>query len=151
MTETRTCVTFQSSAFNTTETGADYINPDNFGDDLARWVIERLNGQSVVVDPELGQEDFGWYITFEAAGQAYNLILGYRYGEASNWVGWLERDAGLLPSLFGARRRGIMPEAAQAIHRVLSSSSEIQNVRWHFKQDFDAGKEEQSSTQPTGA
>ncbi len=149
MTETRTCVTFQSFAFNTTETGEDYINPDNFGDDLARWVMERLGQQNVVVDPELGQEDFGWYLTFEVAGQAYTLILSYLDGETSNWVGWLERDAGLLPSLFGARRRGITPEAAQAVHRALSSHDEIQNVRWHYKRDFDAGNEEQGNTQPT--
>ena len=151
MTETRTYVTFQSSAFNTTETGADYINPDNFGDDLAQWVMERLREQSVVVAPELGQEDLGWYITFEVAGQSYNFILGYRYGEESNWLGWLERDVGLLPSVFGARRRSIMPEGAQAIHRALTSSSDIQNVRWHFKQDFDAGDEEHGNTQPTAA
>jgi hypothetical protein len=38
----KTVATFQSSAFNTTVTKDYFINPECFGDDLARWLITRL-------------------------------------------------------------------------------------------------------------
>ena len=38
----RTVVTFRSSAFNTTESKDYFINECCFGDDAARWIIERL-------------------------------------------------------------------------------------------------------------
>lgn len=149
MAETRTYVTFSSSGFNATEEKEYFINPNNFGDDLAKYLLQGLQAQSVEVDSELGQEDFGWYFTFRCNGQSYDFIMGHRDGEGEEWLGWLERSAGFLPSLLGARKKAIRPEAAQSIQNVLTSSLRIQNVRWHLAKDFDAGNEEVATTEPT--
>jgi hypothetical protein len=144
----RTIVTFRSRAFNTSETRADYINPANYGDDLARWLIDRLALRGVTTDPAPGQEDFGWYFGFDVAGTPHCLVVGYRPGdghEEGEWVAWLERRAGFVASLFGGRSRGIAPAAAAAVHAALSSAPEIEDVRWHEAAHFRAGLEEDDS------
>lgn len=112
---TRTHVTFSCSGFNTSEQRGYFINSNNFGDDLARWLMQKLRALKVEVDPELGQEDCGWYFTFRSGGQSYNFVLGHRDEEGAEWLGWLERSAGFLPPLLGARRRSVPPVPAQVI------------------------------------
>ena len=140
--EIRTVVTFESTAFNMAEPKAYFINPCCFGDDVAMWLIGELRKQSVTTDEKPGQEDFGWYLNFEANGKAHTLVIGHRptgETEAGMWIGWIERRRGFLPSLVGARDRGIQPAAVEAIDKVLSNSSLIRNVRWQSRQEFDKG------------
>jgi hypothetical protein len=132
----RTVVTFESTAFNMTEPKDYFINPCCFGDDLAKWLTDELRKQDLKTDDEPGQEDFGWYLNFEIAGIAHTFVIGHRptgENEAGTWFGVIERNRGFF------RKRGIQPAAADAIHRILSTSPLIQDVRWHFKLDFDKG------------
>lgn len=102
-------------------------------------------------DEKPGQEDFGWYLNFEADGIGHTFVIGHRPdGEraAGTWIGWVERRRGLIGSIFGGRKRGIQASATEAIHRVLASSPVIQEVRWHFQRDFDAGREERGASSP---
>ena len=138
----RTVVTFESVSFNMTEPKDYFINPCCFGDDLARWLIAELRKQGLETDDEPGQEDFGWYLNFEADGIAHTFVIGHRpTGEsaAGTRFGVIERNRGLFGSLFAGRRRGIHPSAPDAIHRILFTSPLIQDVRWHFKLDFEEG------------
>lgn len=147
----RTVVTFQSLAFNTTERRDYFINDGCYGDDVARWLIEQLRARGIRTDDEPGQEDFGWYFGLRAGDIDYQFVVGHRPADGSDpgvWIGWLERKAGLLGSLFGARKRGIRPDGARAIHSVLSASPQISHVRWHHRQDFDAGREDNGQTEP---
>lgn len=66
--EIRTVVTFESTAFNMTEPRNYFINPCCFGDDVAEWLIRELSKQGMGTDEKPGQEDFGWYLNFEAGG-----------------------------------------------------------------------------------
>jgi hypothetical protein len=112
--EIKTVVTFESTAFNMAET----------------------------TDEKPGQEDFGWYLNFEVSGTAHTLVIGHRptgETEAGTWIGWIERRRGFLPSLVGARDRGIQPAAVEAIDKVLSNSSLIRDVRWQSRTDLDKG------------
>ena len=136
----RTFVTFQSAAFNTTRQEAYFINPDNFGDDLARWMIRELRGRGVEVGDDPGQEDHGWYFAFRSGGVEHDFIVGWR--DEDEWLGWLQRRVGLLASLLGARKKGIGVDATMKIDAVLSASDEIRDVRWHFEKDLMAGREE---------
>jgi hypothetical protein len=142
----RTVVTFQSESFNTTETKPHYINPYNFGDDVTEWLYNQLKIAGIAVDSKIGQEDFGWYFGFHVGPEAYQFIIGYNPDEY--WIGWLERNKGLIGSLLGARNRGIGVDAANAIHSVLRSSDKIKGIRWHYKKDFDDLKEDMGSTSP---
>ena len=91
-------------------------------------------------------------LIFQACGVDHCLVVGHRAGgstEKGIWIGWLERSRSLLPSLFGGRERGILPEAVLALHTVLRNDPTIQDVRWHFKRDFDAGREELGVSKPS--
>jgi len=149
----KTVVTFESSAFNMSEPREYFINPCCFGDDVARWLTEQLRSKGYQVAQAPGQEDFGWYFGFRVSGIDYCLVIGHRPGDNNEeglWIGWLERT-GFVVSLMGARKRGIKPDAARAIHEILSGSPQIQNVRWHFQRDFDDGHEDMGTPDPSTA
>jgi len=142
--EVRTLVTFESTAFNMTEPTDYFINPCCFGDDVAEWLIRELRKQGIGTDEEPGQEDFGWYLNFEASGVCHTFVVGHRptgETEEGTWIGWLERKRGLIASILVGRGSGIQASAAQAIHQVLTGSPIIRDVRWHFQSDFDNGIE----------
>jgi len=139
----RTLVTFESSAFNTTESKQYFVNPRNYGDDVAKWMIAALQKAGVQTDDEPGQEDFGWYFEFRVPEGQHCAAVGFRPGDPAPqgcWIAWIERSRGLLGSLSGGRQRGIAASAAAAIHATLQSA-EIRNIRWHEKKDFDAMRE----------
>ena len=145
-----TVVTFKSSAFNTTEQREYFMNPGCFGDDVAKWLIDVLRAKGCKAENP-GQEDFGWYFNFEVEDTEHCCILGYRPEqdkEDGSWIGWMERSRGFIGSIFGDRQRGILLAASRAIHDILSNSSQIRDIRWHLKRDFDKGKEEAGTTQP---
>jgi hypothetical protein len=142
--EIRTVVTFESTAFNMATPRDYFINPCCFGDDVAVWLIRELRKQGMGTDEKPGQEDFGWYLNFEAAGVGHTFVIGHRPNgetEAGTWIGWLERRRGLSGSVLGGRKRGIHASAAQAIHHILTGSSVVRDVRWHFRRDFASGVE----------
>lgn len=144
--EVRTLVTFRSNRFNTSESKSNYINPCCFGDDAAEWLRQQLASSGVTVDPKIGQEDFGWYLGFQCGLYRYHFILSYN--SDGHWMGWLERQRGPLGSLFGAREKGIQPDAANTIHSTLVSSEVVSDVRWHRRKDFNALSEESGTRTP---
>ncbi|MGB9103915.1 MAG: hypothetical protein WCC59_04075 [Terriglobales bacterium] len=153
-TTVKTVVTFKSSAFNMSEPKEYFINPGSFGDDVARWLTEQLRCKGYQAAEVPGQEDFGWYFTFLVSGIEHCFVIGHRPGDDKSegvWIGWLERSRGLVASVLRGRKRGIQPAAAWAIHEILSSSPQIQNVRWHFHRDFDSGREEIGTPDPSSA
>ncbi|MGA9670826.1 MAG: hypothetical protein WBQ94_16565 [Terracidiphilus sp.] len=144
-------VTFESSAFNTSEPKDYFINPCCFGDDVAKWLIERLHCKEYQAADMPGQEDFGWFFTFDASGIEHCFVIGHRPGNEETegvWIGWLERSRGFVSSMLGGRKRDIHPNAVRAIHEILSNSPEIQNVRWHIQRDFDTGQKEIGTPAP---
>lgn len=146
----RTLVTFETSAFNTSEPKEYFINPCCFGDDLAKWLITALRKAGFQTDDEPGQEDFGWYFDFNVPEGPHCVIVGFRPEDPEPngcWIAWLERSRGLLGSLFGGRQRGIAHSAVAALHAVLQSS-DIRNIRWHEKKNFDAMREDLGTTSP---
>lgn len=146
--EPRTLVTFRSHKFNTSETKPHYINPHSFGDDVAEWLQQQLKERAISVDERIGQEDFGWYLGFSYGPQKYHFVLSHH--PHGYWLGWLERQKGFVASLFGARERGVQPDAAVAIHSVLCSSDVISDVLWHYPKDFDALRQNLGASTPLG-
>jgi hypothetical protein len=145
----RTLVTFRAAGFNTTESRPEYINPGNYGDDLGRWLIGELKRHGVSVADYLGQEDHGWYVTYTVEDTEYTFILGYREdGRDSDWVGWVERSVGFVASILGARKKGIKPDGVAAIHKVLTGSDRVREVKWHYPRDFESGREDRGIAKP---
>lgn len=148
MAEVRTVVTFQSTAFNTTEPEEGVIE----GEDVARALMEQLRLLDVQTDTEPGQEDFGWYFGFRSGDTNYQFVIGLRPGDGNEpdvWIGWLERNAGIVGSIFGARQRGIQSDCLRTIHSAISALPQVSNIRWHWKKDFEAGREELGQSDPT--
>jgi hypothetical protein len=148
----RTIVSFTSTAFNTAEPRNYSINACCFGEDLAKWLIRELRNRGASADGEPGQEDFGWYFNVQIADTPHTFVIGHSpslvEGGEGTWIGWIERDRGLLGSLLGARERGINPAAPQTLHSILSSSPQIRDIRWHFRRDFAKGREERGAPAP---
>lgn len=89
-----------------------------------------------------GQEDFGWYLNFQSEGIPHTFVIGHRptgASEAGTWIGWLERSRGFVGSMLGRRQHGIQASAAAVIHRILSNSPLVREVRWHFRSHFNNG------------
>jgi hypothetical protein len=55
----RTLVTFRSDKFNTSESKPYFINPECFGDDVARWMIDELKNCGVKANPKPGRKTSG--------------------------------------------------------------------------------------------
>ena len=129
-----------------------FINPSCYGDDVAKWLIKVLKAQGIRTDEAPSPEDFGWYFNVFSDGNiGHTLVIGYRpngKNEPGIWIIWLERKRGFIGSLLGARTRGVKASAAQAIHRVLSGSQFVFNLRWHFRYDFEADRQELGSVSP---
>lgn len=149
MDKLRTMVKFQSTKFNSTVSKDYFINDGCFGDDVAIWIMQELKQKGIETDSQPAQEDFGWYFNYKMGGQEYRFVIGFQpadEGVPSSWMGWVEKKAGMLSSMFGGRSKGIQPEAVQAIHTVLSSSTDIQDIRWHFTSGFDDSEDSGTPT-----
>jgi hypothetical protein len=147
----RTFVTFESDKFNSSEAKDYFINPCCYGDDVCKWLIGELKAASVECDVEPGQEDFGWYFNFAVGEAKYCFVCGFRPAEGEDpavWVAWVERSVGFFASIFGARDKNVGADGPRAIHQALASCPDITNIRWHFKKDFDSGKEEVGAEAP---
>lgn len=147
----RRYVIFRSESFNTSEAKDYFINDCCFGDDLGRWLLRELEQRGVETNPEPGQEDFGWYVSFDVDGQAYDFVISYRPGDEhvpGDWMCALERGLGLLPSIFGRRKKGIQSAAVELIHDVLDGCPTIHDVRWFSDADYET--ETDPSPRPVG-
>jgi hypothetical protein len=139
-TQIRTVVTFNSSAFNTTEPKSHFINDCCFGDDVAKWLLGELRGLGLSVSEQPGQEDSGWYLNFQSQSSSSTFVISFRPDneqEGKTWIGIIERNCGFLNSLLGGRARRIDPPAVAAIHKILSGSPNVEELRWHFRRAFD--------------
>ena len=125
---------FRSTEFNCTVTKDYFINPGCYGDDLAEWLIQGLGDAGIRASDKPDQEDFGWYFTFIVNDVEHCVVVGFQPNDPATgdkWIGWIEHQTGFLGSLFGGRKRGILPEAINAVDRVLKSSPDIHNLSWH--------------------
>ncbi|MDQ5935322.1 MAG: hypothetical protein QG574_2628 [Cyanobacteriota bacterium erpe_2018_sw_21hr_WHONDRS-SW48-000092_B_bin.40] len=170
----RNLITFQSKEFNTTVPQEHFINDCCYGDDICKWLIEELTKKGVDCDKEPGQEDFGWYFNFSVNKVVYCLVCAFRLGEEQDqekdqekeqdqekkkeaasteaengdWIIWIERSAGFMASLFGARNKGLDEAVPKLIHSTLSANPAITNIKWHRKKDFDSGREDLALASP---
>jgi hypothetical protein len=151
MVEPRTFVTFNTSLFNTTEEKENFINPCCFGEDAANWIMENIPTDGLMLDEEPDQEDWGWYFDLRLGETTYQICIGFRPEDEEgqgDWLVFIVRDCGFIRSLFGKEKKECAKEVPLAIHKALSSSTEIKNIRWHYKKDFDACNEEKGESHP---
>ena len=130
---------FLSTHFNTSVPKDYFINPCCYGDDLAEWLIARLNASAIVTSEKPGQEDFGWYFTFDLDGTKYCVVVGFQPNDPDSgdcWIGWVERQVGFIASILGRRNVGISPDAIALLDTVLRSSPEIRDLTWRRPEEL---------------
>jgi hypothetical protein len=132
-------VTFTSSIFNATEPMAQFTYPFYVGKDLACWLVEQLNRSNVRTHNSPIPRDYGWYIIFTPKRVAHRFALSLMHPDnhgRAEWLGCVERSA--FSALFLGKRARIPEDSAlEIIHRVLSSSSSIQDIEWHTEEDLE--------------
>jgi hypothetical protein len=104
-------------------------------------------------DDELGQEDFGWYLSYDVDGESYCIVGGYRDDDLDDnaphaWILWIEKNVGFFKSIAGQRDKDINEKAIVAVQECLKSNPRIENVLWHEKKNFEQGKEELGTPDP---
>jgi hypothetical protein len=142
----KTLFTFKSNWFNTTESKKDFVNPNCFGDDVAKWLITELKQKVEKIDLEPSPEDYGWYFNFSTGKDSVRLVIGLRPDDRT-WIGWLENKRGFLGSIFLGWKEGVSEIATKIINEILSKSDKVSDLKWHNQRDFDMGKEEFGTTQ----
>lgn len=137
---TRNLVTFTSSVFNTAERMPHFIHASCFGEDLANWLIDQLTFRDIRTYKEPIQRDYGWYLLFGPGATVHRLSLTfipiYDSG-GGEWLGCVDRCS-FIGTILGKRMRMPEPAAVEAIHRILSASSMIENIQWHEQGELEA-------------
>lgn len=136
---TRNLVTFTSTSFNTTERLPNFIHPGCFGEDLAIWLTDQLRFRDIRTYQEPTQRDYGWYLLFGSGLTVHLLTLTFISFDnlgRGEWLGCVERRT-FVSAILGKRLR--MPEdtAVEVIHRILSASSMIQNIKWYTQDELE--------------
>ena len=130
----RTVAIFNSNKFNLSESRNYLINPYCYGDDLGKWLIRKLREIGIETDKEPAQEDFGWYFDYTVDGIKFCAVIGNIYAE--KWFMVVERSTGIIGTIIGGRNRSVGDSGVRVIHKILSTSEEINNLMWHRWKDF---------------
>jgi hypothetical protein len=135
----RSHISFTLSDFDRTER-KDFINPGNLGEDLIRRLAAGLATRDVVIDPDIGQEDFGWAMLATESRLPFFVVLRVRQHTPGGWLAIVD-SAGLRR---GVSRRYAADVAARLVDKVAAElvSWNASKVKLHFVTDFTAGKEE---------
>jgi hypothetical protein len=144
----RTIVTFSSASFKAVDVENKPRFRGTFGDDLAIWLMLEMEANGVDVSPGLNQGAAGWNFVFHIDGRAYAATVLLHNPIGPVWLITLERDVEGALAWLGGRRRGVRPEAAAAVHSVLSASDKAASVWWYSEQDLRAGREGKGSPAP---
>jgi hypothetical protein len=135
----RSHVTFRTSRFNQTEVQPHFINPCCFGEDCIFWLVARLQEQGWNDLTEPWQEDWGWQTSGQRDGRRYLLSVGLIPEDEPEWLVHIQERAPLLDRLRGRGELLVLPRLAPALHHVLRAAPDINDVSWHYEDEFRSG------------
>jgi hypothetical protein len=158
-----TYVTFVADRFNQKERRPNFINDDNFGEDLAQWIIAKLSQvNDILADPDPLQEDWGWLVYVSVDQVSGNIgLASYQVetpeGIKDGWMCFLEMPKNKKPSLllnkakadeYNCRIQEVSEKILRDFNAILSSSPSISQIRWHNESDFMSGNEDNWTVSP---
>jgi hypothetical protein len=159
----KTYATFVADKFNQKERLPNFINDDNFGEDLAQWIIAKLSlADDISVDPDPLQEDWGWLVNVSVGQVSGHIGLGaYQVetpeGVKDGWMCFLKMPKNRKPSLllnkaesdeYNSRIQEVSEKILQGFNTILSNSPSISQIRWHNEADFLTGNEDDWTASP---
>jgi hypothetical protein len=147
----RTCAIFASEAFNTTTTKPEFIHPENYGDDLARWFMDELRSRQIAVDEgDPSQEDHGWYVTFTLNARCYDIVFicAPANDGAARWLACIENSVGVFGTMLGLRHRAVPRAVVELVKDILVHAEECRDTRWLYFEDVHRGTLENDGASP---
>ncbi len=139
---------FSSDKF---DQSSEVDNPQtDYGEDLAIYLIRKLEVMDIETDPNPLQEDWGWMIFFAHQGINYELGLGAYEDEGieSGWLCFLKTyRKGIWNRLFG-KKNEIDSELLNLIDRILREDQEINNIKWYHENEWANGEIEKYTNRP---
>lgn len=128
-------VTFKTALFESKEPKPHFINERCFGEDLAAWLLQRLQGAPFTFDEPI-QEDYGWGFWAQAGKDTYWTAIGI-FDESigsdiAEWGVTVAADAGLNPfrRLFHKPKLEDLLSLCSAIDAALHAEPGIREVQW---------------------
>ena len=148
----RNHVTFKCTKFNLTVQHENFINENNFGEDLANWLFSELAKLNAVKVGELGQEDWGWYLPLEYSELSFYLNLGEYPSDETDWLLWVESPrVGLFKKLKKVNYIQETNLVSNIVNKILLTEKSISESRWHLEKNFKVGNESEYEQSPTPA
>jgi hypothetical protein len=128
-------VSFTTDLFENKVPKAHFINPRCFGEDLANWLLTRLDRERYSLDNPI-QEDYGWGFWARVGGEPYWTAIGVMdesIGEdVAEWQITIAYDPGLniFKRLFARPDEENLLKLSKAIDAALRSEKSIRNIEW---------------------
>ncbi len=149
-------VCFKADKFNCKIIKDYFVNDCCFGDDLCSWLIAEFTAAGCKCDDKPQQEDFGWFFNLYPGKGKHRLVCGYQsetaYTDAhkgeGNWLVWIEHSKNFISSLLGGGHENIDFELLKLLHKILKDSTDVLEIRWFTKDDFDRGAESHPQDPP---
>jgi hypothetical protein len=117
----------------------------------AKWLIGELRGHGLSVSREPGQEDFGWHLNFQSQSSSSTFVISFRPDneqEGKTWIGIIERNCGS-SLLYSADAHGeSLHLQSRPFTKYCRALGNVEELRWHFRRDFDQGREELGASSP---
>ena len=126
-------VLFSTDRFNLSEPREYFINECCYGDDVARWLVERLRLRGMsVTDPD--QEDWGWYFDAQTKDAAYFVGVGGNIddeagsGNFGEWRFIVQKHRTLWEKLSGANLLDEHDEFLEVLKDIVANEPGLQLV-----------------------
>jgi hypothetical protein len=133
-------VYFRTDQFESRTPQPHFINPNCFGEDLAHWLLHRMQGMRFGFSAVF-QEDYGW--GFWTDGQYWTAIgLMEESGEPPEWLISVDYDPGLnlKARLYRKADAATISRLCTCIHTALSTDPHITEIRWCSPDETDCGE-----------
>lgn len=138
----RNQVFFRTNLFENKEPKPHFINPRCFGEDLAAWLLSRLQGMPFSLGEPI-QEDYGWGFWVQNDYWVAIGVMDDSIGvDDPEWLVSIAYDAGLnlRKRLFGKADPSLQMRICEAINSVLRREHQIADIRWCDGQETDCGE-----------
>lgn len=123
-------ISFTTDIFESKEVKPHFINDRCFGEDLAQWFVGAATGGEFTFS-EPFQEDWGWAIFAETAGEKFVVgfgIMDESIGdEQADWLITVEKQR---KWIFGSKDSPLRSNLCDLVQNVLRDKAHIREVRW---------------------
>ena len=120
---------FNTDLFNSTESKSHFINDRYFGEDLARWLAERMENSGFEIDDPF-QEDWGWATHARKDTETFLVgagIMDESIGQVpAEWMIIIEKMRRF--KILGSRKSPNLNVLATEIENVLANEPRIKDL-----------------------